>query len=554
MKDRKFFDKVGKIEGIQKTIKCLAKATNALFKLSIEFTKNPVSIYDETTLKIAFCPTITFPLTIQSISVCFSDESLDKTIANSVEFKANEELSYEMDIYINSAIKDTITLRSVLLTVQLPEYSFHSQHSDALLELEAEPLVVEHDFARNLAPSRLPLLLIAPPAELVTAALVHRQPAFLGEMYPLSATISKNNSYEITNLMATFREQSEDVPRDKQTSRKASVVSADSNDEDAWSYHLYAALDNEVQRLTSHEHNVTALADKNAPVQFCVLFREERRMNFELVLRYTARKVLKSGEKAEEFAGVSKTKFYVDVFCPFVLASEWINPYCCMSEQEREDKVCLPVGEKILLGVKITAGSFPLVTIHNIQLKIKDSELIRSLTEEANDWQLTLGLFESFSTSFCVETLQPFDSRQVADVEILWSRADGGRSKILCSIPVPQVSAVHSCVALKLVDVPDRVEVFREFAVRYKARNTTMAAVEAKAAVSDNKDFFLTGDMQTKIIIPPQQCEDILFSMYPLKSGKFYLPGVMLSIVTGANVSEKVLDSTSRYAIYVFPS
>eukprot|EP00826_Nyctotherus_ovalis_P007946 TRINITY_DN12051_c0_g1_i2.p1 TRINITY_DN12051_c0_g1~~TRINITY_DN12051_c0_g1_i2.p1 ORF type:complete len:180 (-),score=46.30 TRINITY_DN12051_c0_g1_i2:37-576(-) len=160
--------------------------------------------------------------------------------------------------------------------------------------------------------------------------------------------------------------------------------------------------------------------------------------------RYMGRKVLKSGEKAEQFVGVSKTKFYVDVFCPFVLATEWMNPYCCINEQEKEDKVCLPVGEKILLGVKITTGSFPLVTIHSIQLKIKDSELIRNLTEQANDWQLTLGLFESFSTSFCVKTLQSFTSRQVAGLQILWSRADSEGSKILCDIPVSKVSAIDS--------------------------------------------------------------------------------------------------------------
>jgi len=119
---RKFFDKVGKIEGLPKVIKCPIRPINAFFKFFIEFTKNPVSTYDETTLKITFTPIITFPLPFESIALNFSEESLNKVIANSVEFKANEDLNYEMNIYISPKIKNTITLSNALITtIELPE-------------------------------------------------------------------------------------------------------------------------------------------------------------------------------------------------------------------------------------------------------------------------------------------------------------------------------------------------------------------------------------------------------------------------------------------------
>ena len=87
----------------------------------MEFTKNPISTYDETTLKISFTPLITFPYPIESIEISFSDQSLDKVIASSVEFKANETLNYEINIYVDPKITGVVTLFMATISVKLPE-------------------------------------------------------------------------------------------------------------------------------------------------------------------------------------------------------------------------------------------------------------------------------------------------------------------------------------------------------------------------------------------------------------------------------------------------
>jgi len=426
------------------------------------------------------------------------------------------------------------------------------------MEMEAQPFVIDNDFFRNISSiNNLPQLFLKPPEEVIRVELEYKQPGFLGEMYPISTVITKKEGYELVNILAVFFELKDDNSPKSRINRKASIVSVDSNEESEWSYHLYVVLYNEIKKLSSYEYNVTSLVESNKAINFCMKFREERRMNFEVVFKYTARKILKDGSKAEEFTAESKNVFYIDVFCPFTLSSEWVNPYCCIAEEEaNRDKVNLPIGESIMLGVKITAGSFPLITIYDLKLKIKDNELVKDTTEEVigwDNWPITLGLFESFTTSFCIKTLEAFNNRQIADMEILWSRADSeAREKILCAIPVPKVNAIDSCVILKLLSLPDNAVLYKEFLVEYQLRNTTKTSIEIKVEVKDNKDFFLTGNMEAKIIIPPQESEEIKFSMYPLKSGKLFLPGLILSMISGGDAIQKAMDSSSKYAVYVF--
>ena len=64
---------------------------------------------------------MTFPFPIESISVNFSQPSLNKVIANSIEFKADETLNYELYIYIDPNITGVLTLYTATISVKLPE-------------------------------------------------------------------------------------------------------------------------------------------------------------------------------------------------------------------------------------------------------------------------------------------------------------------------------------------------------------------------------------------------------------------------------------------------
>jgi len=82
---------------------------NSIIKVKAYYTKNPVGAYDYTILNIIVEPLLTFPFTIDQLTLSFSDEKMNKEALPKTErdklpliFKAGEKYEYEAILYIQN--------------------------------------------------------------------------------------------------------------------------------------------------------------------------------------------------------------------------------------------------------------------------------------------------------------------------------------------------------------------------------------------------------------------------------------------------------------------
>jgi hypothetical protein len=417
-------------------------------------------------------------------------------------------------------------------------------------------------------------------------AVVHKQPAFLGERYHLTLQLKKLATYEITSILATFCEVQESEKRHsrrdrKQSSRKASVVSSDSwpGEGPDWSYALYVptpgmALDPEsseplegsITKLTHHHCTLPAMQSVEQRQYFYMQFREEGKKTFELILRYTGKKLMHDGTYGPEFTLDCREFFSVEVQCPFSLACEWLTSDPCTScinaqfALEGQGKTHLAVKKQAFLGVRINTGSYQSVRVHDVRLKLKDSgplRLVDNYTLPSSQWEpqpVVVGYGESFSACFALQPAMQFDAQQFADLEVVWSRAnDRKEDKTVCSMPVWDVTSTESCVDVRL-DPPPRAQRFKEFRMAVRLRNTTATGIETKVVLEENPHFCVAGELSTHLTLPPHGVDTLNYAMVPLRSGKFELPKITLYMVAGGKECEPILSTHFDQSVFVFPS
>lgn len=390
--------------------------------------------------------------------------------------------------------------------------------------------------------------------------MTHQSPAFLGEIYPLSISIAQLKTYKLKSILITFCELLPEEGRahsKSSGSRKASLVGGDSAE---WSYALYVGDGEKLE----HHHCTVNNPKESEEVRLGMQFREEGPKKFEVIFRCTIGKEDDKEGAESEFTVESKECFELEVLCPFNIATEWITSESLMRESSAangESEINLPMREKSVVEVKIATGSYPQVDIHNVSLKIRDAgipKLIEDCTNPADtwqDWPVTLSNSESLSLAFSVRPLTPFNSQQVADVEILWSRTDRPNSKqVACSIPLPFVRAANQGVDVHLVSGPCKAVRGREFFVAYEVRNRTGVVVSVEVKVEASGNFFVAGEVEGKVMVPPNEVELISFGMLPLRSGKLELPAILLSTVSKEGVKKTLMDSNSKHPVYVLPA
>eukprot|EP00826_Nyctotherus_ovalis_P014870 TRINITY_DN14183_c0_g1_i1.p1 TRINITY_DN14183_c0_g1~~TRINITY_DN14183_c0_g1_i1.p1 ORF type:complete len:375 (+),score=103.30 TRINITY_DN14183_c0_g1_i1:353-1477(+) len=373
--------------------------------------------------------------------------------------------------------------------------------------------------------------------------------------------------YEVENLLITFCEIKEAAKGNAVQRRKASIKSVDSSEAFNWSYLLYITnIDKEsksVEKLEQHQYSVISLGVAEQILDFFMEFREEGKKSFEVIFRYTARKKLNDGKLQPEFTLEHRECLNVLVLCPFVLTTEWITPDPNINCDNAhfyfigQPKTHLGINKKAVLNGKISAGSFPKVDIYGVALKPKDDSVADCTSELTNwkRWPVTLSEYESLSISFLMLPLKLFNDQQVADIEILWNRNKGSETeRFICSIPLPPVSAIESCIEVAIASAPPRARKFREFFVDYAIRNTTGSIIEIRVKVGESPHFYLAGEIESKIILPPHEAEHIKFGLVPLRCGKFDLPDIYISMIVMGGMSEPIINNNFKYSIYVFPN
>ncbi len=412
---------------------------------------------------------------------------------------------------------------------------------------------------------------------IISCSAQHKPPAFLGERYPVAFPLKQSEGYEVSALLLTFCEYTEDEKsrqrvRKLSAGRKASLVNAESTESPGWSYMLFVAKSEEegvVNKLPQHNYAISEPARKEQVVQFFIQFHEEGQKQFELILRCTARKVLRDGTMSPEFTMESKLQFGIEVLPPFMIACEWITPEPCANWANArfyfngENRTVVGRGKKALLGVRISTGSHSEVEVHDVKLKIKDdngTHLAENCTPDAagwKQWPLVLGAAEALSLTYSILPLAAFNEQQVGDLEIVWNRAtDSGKTeeKIVCAIPLWQVSSEEFGVDVSMLGVSDHITKLHEFFVTYGLRNTTAQTVEVKVVMEESPHFFVVGEVSTKITLPPYESDELKFGMIPLRGGKFDLPTIAISKVVAGAVADPVLDRQFSRSVYVFPS
>ena len=458
-------------------------------------------------------------------------------------------------------------------------------------------------------------------------SVLHKQPAFLGEHYNVSVQIKPYPSYEITSAVATFNEkpadeksparepgekrESEKSPEkrakspakakdeeksstipgneekppakkekgQKSSSRRASVVSADSSSSDSteWSFILYAHkagkesvvispenVDELLDKLPSNHYTIPSIKLSELIFPLYFQFRVEGKKNFELSVRYTARKIMHDGSYSSEFILENKESFDVNVLCPFAISCEWLAPEPSTGGDQQTitlgTKARLLVNKRATLGVKISTKGFQDVAIHDINLVLKEEGVVKLLENTRFKeskwtlWPIIIGGGEQFAATFAMLPINQFKDKQLGDVEIIWSRVNDKKGeKTICSIPIWETTSTETCIDI-IVEPPLKAVKLQEFNVNVRLRNCLSATVETKVVIQESPDFLIAGELSSLITLPPF-AEDLLrYTMVPLRCGRLEFPRPIVYVLVSGNPTEPVGDRGLEQYIYVFPA
>jgi len=112
------------IERLENKMQYKLKAINNLIKVSGYFDRNLIISQDFVILHLNIRPLINFNRSVKSISLNFSDKSLNRTIqineSSEVIFNPSEEYKYSTLIYITSDVNSPVYLTSVSIPIDLP--------------------------------------------------------------------------------------------------------------------------------------------------------------------------------------------------------------------------------------------------------------------------------------------------------------------------------------------------------------------------------------------------------------------------------------------------
>ncbi len=451
-----------------------------------------------------------------------------------------------------------------------------------------------YEFSQNLLPKTQrvmqPVVLRVVNSERVMNLLVyHKPPAFLSERYSVSLLLKPLPTYEITSALITINEvvaepeknpQQQQQKETKASSRKASMVSADSGSSDTadWNFLLYAHkpgketavvtpenVDEIVEQLPQHHYTLQSIKSPEQLAPLYMKFRVEGKKSFEVAIRYTARKLMHDGTLGTEFVMENKEYFSIDVLCPFEMSCEWFAPEPSSGSSASPQainpaaKARLTINKRATLSVKISTEGFQDVAIHDINMMLKEESLAKLLEQKEGPskwtrWPVVIGMGEQFSASFSVLPLVAFKDKQLGDVEIVWSRVNDKKGeKTVCSIPIWEVTATEDCVDISL-EPPLRAIKLQEFNVVLKIRNMTATILETKVAVEENGDFLIGGELCTLLTLPPYFIDELRYTLVPLNCGKLDLPKPVVYMMSGGKPIESITDRNLEQSIYVFPA
>ena len=136
-------------------------------------------------------------------------------------------------------------------------------------------------------------------------------------------------------------------------------------------------VDEIVEQLSHHNYKLPGIKGAEQLIPLYLQFREEGKKNFELTIKYKAKKLMNDGTYNSEFTLENKQSFSIEVLCPFSLECNLLshNPsHDAIQTMNNINKYTLEVQKKSALDVCISTKSFQDVAIHGISLKLKEDE------------------------------------------------------------------------------------------------------------------------------------------------------------------------------------
>ena len=124
----------------------------------------------------------------------------------------------------------------------------------------------------------------------------------------------------------------------------------------------------------------------------------------------------------------------------------------------------------------------------------------------------------------------------------------------LCKIPSCLVSAEEGDFEIQVVK-PEEGKKEKEFAIEFIIRNVCAEMLQFEVEVSPSESFFLAGEMDIVLSVPPFREEVLSYMLVPLEIGKLNLPVFQIkktSMIPHQKDSE--VNQSYAYTIFIFPN
>lgn len=364
------------------------------------------------------------------------------------------------------------------------------------------------------------------------------------------------------------------------------------------------------EKQSQNHFSLSSIGAGETLVPLYFQFREEGQKSFELLLRYTAKKKLNDVITASEFIMENKESFSINVVCPFRVSTEWllldpcINCTNAQSAAESSDKTKIGVNKRATLGVRIDPSGYQDVAVHSVSLKTKEDKRVKLVSVVPGDitslspgpagpaglsgssglegdnkkpteggkeeekksswpvervqsswkkWPIVLGKGEIFEGVFTLLPSQQYLDEQVADIEIEWTRVNADNpDRTICSIPLCKTTATEMPLEI-MISPPIKAFKQKEFFVNVSLKNKTPTIIEIEVIVEDSQYFMISGEISTRIILPPYESDSLVYGLVPLVCGKLDLPKFIV-LMKAQQESVPILDRSQDLSIYVFPA
>jgi len=395
-------------------------------------------------------------------------------------------------------------------------------------------------------------LRVVPNEKLLNVEIAHKEPAFLGERYAVTISLTPIKGYKVTSVLLSFVDSEDIIPM--VIKRKRSIVPYDSDavEDPNWKFLLYVDKpERGVERLLEYSYTLQEIKPEGETIKLFLKFRVEGVKQYKIKVNSVSRKIMPDNSLGPEFTMENDYSIEINVLCPFIIGYDWFNPFT--SIDSFSSKGVLDLNVKSIVSIKISTKSLEKILIHAVYILIKNLPSVKVFGNTKEDHEVIIGLSEAFTKTLGVLPTSTFYNVELGVIEILWSRLDDiRREKNVCQIPMEEVTCREPSINV-LIEAPAESNLMQEFGIQIKIINPTPVIIETQMNLVTNDNFLIQGEIQTNTILLPYQEDNFKYILFPTRCGRLKLPYPLLCIMASGKVSDIVVNRKCEQFIYIFP-